>query len=344
MAKVDLKTLARELGVSVSTVSKALQDSHEISAETKARVMELAQQLHYQPNPYASSLRRQQTRNIAVIVPEVINHFFSLAIDGIESVAQASHYHVLIYQTHDSRAKEASICQHLQSGRTDGIIISLAAEPQDFTHLLQMHERGIPLVFFDRVCPLIDTARITTDDFASGFNATAHLLQQGAKRVAYLSLAPHLSIDRQRQEGYLEALRQQNLTALAQVVYCGTHETEAQQAIGQLLHSPHPPDGIFASVEKLALATYAVCQAQGWQIPQRLKVVGFANLPTAHLLNPPLSTVVQPAFAMGQQAAQTLFTCLKTRRPIPAQNVTLSAVLEPRGSSQGFGLGKTTGR
>lgn len=335
MTKVNLKMLANELGVSISTVSKALQDSYEISPETKARVLGLAKKLNFQPNPYASSLRRRQTQHIAVIVPEIANNFFSLAINGIESVAQEQHYHVLIYQTHDDDQKEIDICQHLQSGRTDGVIMSVTAKTQDYEHLAKLNEQGVLVVFFDRVCHEIETAKVTTDDFLSGFNATEHLIQNGARQIAYLSISSLLSIDNKRKAGYLEALHKHDLDIQPlHIVHCGNDEAHAYQKIKELLSLPHRPDGIFASVETLAINVYLVCQELGLRIPQDLKVICFANLKTAALLNPPLSTITQPAFEMGRAAAKILFRNL-CHKNTPAQNETivLKSTLVPRSST-----------
>jgi LacI family transcriptional regulator len=337
MSKISLKTLAGQLGVSISTVSKALQDSYEISPETKERVLDLAKKLNFQPNPYASSLRRRQTQNIAVVVPEVANNFFALAIDGIESVAQERHYHVLIYQTHDNAQKEASICQHLHSGRTDGVIMSVTAHTQDYGHLAKLGEQGVPVVFFDRVCHEIETAKVTTDDFVGGLGATEHLIQNGARRIAYLSLSPLLSIDNKRRAGYLEALHKHDLAPYpAHLVHCGVDDASAYQKIKELLSGPDRPDGIFASVEKLALLVYQVCRELALQIPQDIKVICFANLKTAGLLSPPLSTVAQPAFEMGREAANILFRHLYAKKTaIVNENIVLKSTLVSRESTQG---------
>ena len=170
MPKIDLKYLAKELNLAVSTVSRALRDEWDISADTRKRVQELAKKLDYTPNPYAGSLRRQSSQTIAVVIPEIANNFFTLAINGIESVAREKGYHVLIYMTHDEYEREVSIVKHFQNGRVDGIIMSVASGTTDYTHLLDMHEKEMPIVFFDRICNEIETTKITTDDFDSSFN------------------------------------------------------------------------------------------------------------------------------------------------------------------------------
>jgi LacI family transcriptional regulator len=171
MKPVNLKQLAEALGLSIATVSRALQDSHEVSAATKARVRALATELRYEPNAYASSLRRNQSKTIGVVIPKVTNHFFALAINGIEEAARLSGYHVLIYLTHDDYAREVAIIQHLKGGRVDGILMSVASGTEDIAHLESLEEANIPLVFFDRVCAEIATAKVTTNDYESGYRA-----------------------------------------------------------------------------------------------------------------------------------------------------------------------------
>jgi LacI family transcriptional regulator len=191
---MNLKKLANVLNLSFSTVSKALRDSHEISAATKIRVQAKAKELNYQVNPLASSFRIRKTKTIAVIVPEVVNDFFGPVLNGIDSIALTEGYHMLIYLTHDEMQKEVAITRSLQNGRVDGIIISLSQQTSDTGHLEEIVKKEIPLVFFDRIAQLPNCATITTDDYNSGFNATEHLIKSGCKRIACLSLSQKLSI------------------------------------------------------------------------------------------------------------------------------------------------------
>jgi len=190
MKAVNLKTLAQALNLSVSTISRALSDRHEISQPTKDRGQQLADALNYIPNPHASSLRRSKSRPIGVVIPEVSNHFFSLAINGIEEVAQRNDYHVLIYLTHDDWAREKAIVRLLASGRVDGVLASVASTSCRFEHLDLLLDRRIPLVVFDRVPEGFDTARVTTDDHVSAYEATCHLLAVGCRRIAHSPLRP----------------------------------------------------------------------------------------------------------------------------------------------------------
>ncbi|MBS1655012.1 MAG: LacI family DNA-binding transcriptional regulator, partial [Bacteroidetes bacterium] len=254
---MNIKILAERLQLSISTVSRALRDSYEISDATKERVKEMAVQLNYHANPYASSLRKHRSKTIAVVVPEITNNFFSQAINGIEYIAQEKNYHVLIYLTHENLQKEIEFSNHLQNGRVDGVLMSLSAETNSYDHLNDLKDKGVPIVFFDRVCESIESSNITTDDYESGYAATEHLIECGCKRIAYLGLYRHLSISSKRMEGYITALKKHNMEPDESLVMKSTNNIAAnEELITQMLTGPNRPDGIFASVEKLAIASY----------------------------------------------------------------------------------------
>ena len=338
MPKINLKDLAKNLNISVSSVSKALRDSHEIAEETKKKVRALALELGYSPNPYAGFLRNQKSKTIALIAPELTNNFFIQAISGAETIAQEHDYHILVYTTNDDFEKEKSITSHLMNGRVDGVIISLASSTSSYNHLTDLIEAGIPIVFFDRICHEIETAKITTNDFASGFMATEHLINNGSKKIAYLSISENLSIDNKRKQGYFEALNKHDIKIDERLVTkCSNDENKNINSIKQLLTSPYKPDAIFASIEKLALLTYTVCNEIGVKIPQDLKVISFSNLRTAALLNPSLTTITQPAFEMGKIAATILFKYLAKRRSVIInENIILKSELTIRDSTRKY--------
>ena len=337
MNAVNLKQLAQELNLSVSTVSRALRDSWEISTPTKQRVFDLARKMNFQPNPYASSLRKHRSRTIAVVIPEVANNFFALAIKGIETVAREKGYHVLIYLTNEEVAEEMAVASSLQNGRVDGVIVSLCGSTRDTRHLLDLQQRNIPLVFFDRVADNFIAPKVTTNDCESGYVATEHLVKAGCRRIAHLTISMSLSISHRRQEGYVNALRQWELPEdPAMVVRCDGSEEETYQSIKELFLSDRRPDGIFASVEKLAVMTYHVCRELGLRIPEDVKVISFSNLVTASLLNPSLTTIAQPAYDMGKEAATMLFRRLEKKYiVVPDDQVMLPARLEVRNSTMG---------
>jgi LacI family transcriptional regulator len=311
---MNLKQLAKELNLSISAVSKALRDSHEISASTKAAVIAKAKELNYQVNPFASSLRKQKSKTIAVLVPEVANNFFSLAINGIESIAQERGYHVLIYLTHEDMQKEIAITKLLQNGRVDGIMMSLSSQTSNIIHLEELKEKQIPLVLFDRVADNIDCPKINTDDYKSSYRATEHLITNGCKKIAFLSISNHLSISNKRMNGYADAIKTNGLSFENNlIVECSNDDAENKSILKKLLKSKKRPEAIFASVEKLALNVYEVCKELKINIPNDVKLIGFSNLQTASLLHPSLTTITQPAFEMGREAASILFKIIEKR-------------------------------
>ena len=309
MHKVDLKELAEKLNLSISTVSRALRDRYDISTRTKQRVMALAAELNYQPNPYASSLRQRKSKTIGVVIPEIANNFFTLAINGIESVAQENGYHVLIYITHEDPEKEANIIRHIRNGRVDGLLMSVSG---NMDPVRDLKENGLPLVLFDRVSEDPHIPSVTTDDYQGGFDATSHLIESGCRNIAYLAVSKNLSINHKRMKGYQDALKKHSIPYKDQlVINCGNDDAENLRKIGTLLQGRRRPDGVFASVEKLAVSTYEAARNCGLEIPKDLKLVGFSNMAVASILNPALTTITQPAYEIGKEAASMLFHILE---------------------------------
>jgi len=317
MDNVTLKKLAKLLNLAPSTVSRALRDSHEIGQETKDRVKALAGKLGFQPNPHASSLRQNKSKTIAVIVPELQNNFFSQVLEGVEDVARQKEFHVLIYLTHEDHHREKEILQVLRNRRVDGVMISISNTTNSHEHLEAYHDAGMPLVFFDRVCEDIKAPRISTDDAEASFRATVHLYKAGCRKIAFLSMSNNISISSQRKAGYLKALEKCGLPDKEWVVECGPKDEQNRQKIRELLKKPDRPDGIFSAVEKFAVNTYEVCVELGINIPKELKVISFSNLSAAALFDPPLSTVVQPAYDIGKEAASTLFKVIEQKKLQP---------------------------
>jgi LacI family transcriptional regulator len=335
MSNTTIKILAKELNLSVATVSKALRDSHEISTETKQKVLALAREMNYVANPYASSLRKRRSNTIAVVLPEVADSFFSQAINGIESVAQDKGYHVLIYLTHESFAREEAILKEFQSGRVDGILISVSGETSHSDHIKEVIASGVPVVFFDRVCEDVETAKVITDDFECGYQAARHLAKQGCKRITFLSVSSNLSISNNRMEGYKKALADHQFkNSQTDILFCGNDIDENYRLIKNALKKDKRPDGIIACVEKFTNSIYLACNELKLAIPGDIKVISFTNLQTALILDPPLTTVTQPAFEMGKTAASVLFRNLgKNSAGLKNETVIIPSVLNIRCSS-----------
>lgn len=320
MKHVTIRALAKELNLSVSTISKALRDSYEISEDTKKRVLALAERLNYMPNPYASSLRGRRSKIIGVVIPEVADSFFSLAINGIESVVKEQGYHVLISLTHERLVNEQSILHEFQGGRVDGVLMSVSRETVSGRHIRDLMEKEVPVVFFDRALDDVETDKVVTNDFESGYAATQHLISKGCKQIAYLTISENLSIATQRMEGYLKALADRQLRSSGKdIVQCGTDAVFNYNQVKKLLQRKKRPDGIVASVEKLATPVYQACQELSLSIPGDVKVICFSNLEIATILQPSLTTITQPAFEIGKTAATVLLRALDKKRGKPAQ-------------------------
>ena len=335
MENVTIRKLAQQLQLSSATVSKALADSHEISAATKKRVQALATSLNYTPNPYASSLRKKKSKTIAVILPEVADSFFAQVIDGIEAVAQDKGYHVLICLTHERSKKEEAILVEFLGGRADGLLLSVTSETGNPVAIRELQEKGIPVVFFDRVCEGIETARVVTDDLESGYKATEHLIRSGCRRIALLSISTTLSISRQRMEGYQQALADHKIPFRSSDIISCSHDAASNlRVLKRLMSRKERPDGVIASVEKLVTGFYLACQSLQISIPGQVQIIGFSNLSSAMILQPSLTTITQPAVEMGSAAAALLFKALGNKSfALKDAKVVIPSRLMARGST-----------
>jgi LacI family transcriptional regulator len=312
MEKINIRKLASILNISVATVSKAMRDSHEISETTKKKVWEAARKYNYTPNPYASSLRRKKSKTIAVILPEVADNFFSLAINGIQAVAEAKGYHVLIYLTHESFELEKTFVEDCCSGRVDGLLISITSETQTPDHIVKLQKENIPIVFFDREFEQITAPKVVTNDYDCGYQSAKLLVQRGCKNIRFLSISESLPICTKRAQGFLDAMAEtdKNKREDEAIYYCDGNNEQTREQITKLLLSKPKVDGIVASVERLAIQVYLACQELKIKIPKNLRVIAFSTVETAPILNPSLSTVTQPAFDIGKSAAEILFTLM----------------------------------
>lgn len=319
-----LKDIAKALNLSTSTVSRALRDSYEISAKTKERVIEYAKKIHYHPNPAALGLKERRTRSIGVIVSEIANTFFSEAINGMESIAYDKGYNVIITQSHESYQREVDNVQYLVSRSIDGLLISLSAETSNVEHIRKYHDKGLPVVFFDRVSDEIATHKVTADNFRGAYDVVQHLIDVGYRRIAQLTNVSHLSITKERLQGFKKALKDNGLSVPSSYVqHCphgGLLENEVDKAIDNLLSLEEKPEVIFAAGGKLSTGCLRLLKARGIRVPEDIAMVGFSNSEVMDLLNPPLTTVRQPAFEMGRAATEMLFNLLESRYPVTEFN------------------------
>lgn len=306
---VTIKHLARELGISSSTVSRALKDHPNVSPETKKAVTDLAEELNYLPNSIALSLRRNKSNTIGVIIPEIVHFFFSTVISGIEDIAYNAGYSVIVAQSNESYEREVMDTRALANNRVDGILISMSRETTTYEHFESIHKRGMPMVFFDRVCDTINCSKVIVDDFDGAFQVTQHLIQQGYKRIAYLAGPENLIISKQRMGGYRKALEQHNMPFDESLIVRGRaadNEEIAKDLTFKLLSSPNPPDAMFAINDRAALGAMKAAKEKGLKIPQDFAIAGFSNWEFTSMTDPAITTVDQPGFKMGQEAARLL--------------------------------------
>lgn len=306
--QVTIKDIARELGISPSTVSRALKDHPDISSETKKAVNALADKLNYQPNIVALSLRQKKTNTIGVVIPELVHFFFSTVISGIEDVAYEAGYSVIITQSNESFDREVTDLKALFNSRVDGMLLSISRETTNYDHIESILSKGVPIVFYDRMYNNPNTSKVIVDDYVGAKEAVAHLIDQGCKRVAHLQATPNLLISEDRLRGYKDALREANLPYQENfVLQCpsGTLE-EAEKATRKLLALTPPPDAIFANNDMLAMGAMKAIKEKGLNIPGDVALMGFSNWFFSQLMDPPLSSVDQPGYEMGQEAARLL--------------------------------------
>lgn len=306
--------IARELKISASTVSRALNDNPRISLKTKEKIKAVAAKLGYRPNTLASNLRNKKSNTIGIVVPLINRHFFSSVISGVEDVAFKAGYNVVISQSNDLASKEINIVHSMFSNRVDGLIISISMQTDTFDHLKAFGKKHIPLVFFDRVVPEIETNKIVVDDFAGGFRVTQHLIDQGYKRIAHLAGTQSLMTYLDRKNGYIEALRKNNIPYDESLVIINTLTSdEGISAVQQLMELPNPPDAIFCGNDTTALSSMIYLRDKGFRIPQDIGIVGFSNEPFSKVVSPSISTIAQPGFEMGQKAAELLIRQIETK-------------------------------
>lgn len=303
---LTIKDIARNLGVSVSTVSRALKDHPDISLETKQLIKAYAEQVNYRPNVLALSLRKQKTNTIGLIIPAIVHHFFSSVISGIEDLAYKEGYNLIICQSNENQHREAINLQTLIDHRVDGILVSLSKTTQSFEHFREAIDSGIPIVFYDRVTDALDSDKVIMDDFEGGRIATNHLINRGCKNIIHLAAPQHLLIGMNRRRGYCEALKKAGLEIREDhILKCDTRE-EVLTLKNHLLNIAPSVDGIFAVNDSTAMAAIQVLQSKGFRVPDDIAVVGYGDGPNATIIHPELTTIVQKGYEMGRESVKML--------------------------------------
>jgi len=313
--QVTIKDIAEKLSISPSTVSRSLKDHPDISVKTRNAVKELAKLLGYKPNLIALNLKNSRTNTIGLLVPEIEHHFFSTIINGIEEVAYQNNYNVLIVQSNESYLREVLNTQTLLGNRVDGMLASFSKETKDFSHFQQLIDNEIPLVFYDRAPDGLHADIVVVDDYSGAYNAVKHLIQKGCKRIAFYSAPQHLLLGKDRLNGYLNALNDNNIKYDKNLVYsCDTFES-AMKISKSILKKVDRPDGIFAVNDLTAVGIMKVARTLDIKVPDELKIVGFENSKSSSICDPELTTVDQFGYNLGKKAITILLDRIKNATP-----------------------------
>lgn len=337
MSEITIKHLAEKLNLATSTVSRALNDSHEISDKTKKRVIELAKALNFQPNAYARGLREQKSKTIGIIVPDRVNHFFNLVIEGVETVCRANGYSLIVYNSYEDVAQEKKIVYGLLGGKVDAVVMSLADEEKEVEHLKWLQERNIPIIFFDRIAQNVKGSKYVTNDQEAAYIGTKHLLEKGCKKTVFLGLSNTSSVGMARKKGFIQAHEELEIPlSNSSILEFGHDDVQNQAILEKLFYKLDRPDGVLAAAEKLGLSAYRALAKTKIKVPNQVKVVSFTNMQVADLLNPPMSTIAQPAFDLGSACATELIKGLKDKKTDFSldKKIIIPSVFTARESSQ----------
>ncbi|PRX56485.1 LacI family DNA-binding transcriptional regulator [Flagellimonas meridianipacifica] len=327
-SKITLKDIARELEVSISTVSKALKNSEEISRDTKEKVQAFARLYNYKPNNIAISLKNKRTKNIGVVIPDIVHHFFTTVIRGIEKYANAKGYNVIVCLSEESFDKEVINMEMLANGSIDGFIMSLSSETQakkDFNHLKEVMEQGIPVVLFDRITNEIDCDKVIIDDKLGGYLATKKLIEQGKRKIALITTDDYLSVSKARGQGHRKALIDSGLEVdESRILKLPTMEMD-EERIRSFFDSIEF-DAVLCVNEIFAVFSMRVALEKGLKIPDDVAVIGFTNGLLSKYANPSLTVVAQHGEKMGEISAQMLIDKVESEKE---EETFQTKILEP---------------
>ena len=334
--RITLKDLAKDLNLSASTISRALDNHPAISTATKKKVQKKAEELGFIPNSIASSFRTKKTKSIGIIVPRIDIHFHSLVISGIEDFAYKNGYNVTIFQSKDSLKREKEIVKILQNRMVDGVIACLSIETKKCDHFKKFDKLGVPLVFYDRVPTDFDANKIIINDFDSAFTATEHLIASGCQRLGHVAGNQKTDIFKARLEGFKAALTKHNLPVNDDFILHTTHlgYDEGVICANNYLELPELPDGIFCANDYTAVSLIQVFRKANIKIPEQVAIVGFSNYPISKVIEPHLTTINDCAFQMGESSAKLLMRQMEDKDDlVNSETITIKTELIVREST-----------
>lgn len=332
---VTIKDIAEKLNISVSTVSRALKDNHEISAQTRKTVQDLAKQLGYKPNPIAVALKTHKSHSIGVIVPQIVSTFFATVVKTIEDVADGYGYNVLVISSNESFQKELKSVEVLMANRADGIILALSHETKNYDHIKMIQASGIPVVLFDRTTNEVNASKVITDGVTAAFQAVQHLVSEGCKKITLLCGPENISIGGKRMEGYRKAMEANHLPVDTNSIYhCSDFTVSAgKEATLHLLSLEEIPDAIFGLTDDLAIGAIDAIKEKGFNIPEDIAVVGFSNTKRSRYMNPTVSSINQFPEKIGKVAAELLFEQISNSKHAQIKKEIINCELIVRESS-----------
>ena len=309
--RTSLKDLAKELGVSIATVSRALRNSPEIGMDMQERVKNLAKLRNYRPNPFAQSLRKEAPRIIGVVVPNLVSHYYSSVLDGIEDEARKKGYSIISANTHEDSEAEVRAIDNFISMHVEGIIACLAQSTTDYTHFEEIASMGIPLVFFGRTCLTEKFSCVMANGDVAAQQATQHLIDTGSRRIAFVGGPNHLDMVRRRKHGYLEALRENRIPIDRDLVVCDKIDYQwALEKVTELLRRENRPDAILAFNDIITFAALAAIKQSGLRIPEDVALIGFTDDPHARYVTPQMSAIEDQSHLMGMTACEILLRAI----------------------------------
>ena len=309
---VTIKDIAKTLDISVSTVSRALRDTYDVSRDTREKVMAVAQELKYKPNFNATGLAKRSSHTIGVVLPYITNYYFSTVITGIQEVAYSNEFNVALFLTNDSPDREMAILQNLPLSSLDGLLVSVSSNSKSYDHFKELMDNDLPIVFFDRVASEIKTSKVMQEDYKGAFEAVEHLITNGYKRIAHIAAPKELDITQKRLQGYFDALKKYNIPIREEwIIYSGFSEESGEKDTYKLLRSREKPDAIFAANDRKAVGAMIALKHKKITIGKQVGVIGFANEPIASVISPTLTTISVPAFDIGKLSCELLLKHIK---------------------------------
>lgn len=306
---LTMKDIAREFGISVATVSRALKDSPRISAERRAAIQQYAREHNFTPNMIAESLRHsrvQPLKVIGVIIPEFAHYYFSSILSGIEEEASTRGYRIMVAQSNEQYEREVKICQSFYENKVCGIIVSQAKDTHQYDHFQRLIDSGVPLVFYDRICTGVNASRVVVDDYMGAFNAVTHLIETGCTRIAFYGSSMTLEISKNRYNGYKDALLKHGIQPNQELIRFCDNRTDAEAITPEILSTDNPPNGFFAVNDDTAIGILYTAKRMGFRVPEDISICGFTNGQRAVACDPMLTTVEQRGIKVGEEAVDIL--------------------------------------